>query len=201
MNKYKEKTEAVLINKISRLTFIPAAILRKALKENGVLHIFKYPNSIEGLNDSQLDKLLVLKDFINLYNETAFLKEIVILNSTTKAGEFFKSRLMNITDREYFEVCFLNSQNEIIEVKRLFEGTINESAVYPRVIIQEVLRHNANFIVIAHNHPGGNISPSSADIDVTKKISKALETISVTLIDHIIVAGDSYTSFAEKGLL
>lgn len=75
------------------------------------------------------------------------------------------------------------------------------SKPYLSLFVKIVLQHNANSVILAHVHPGGSRQPSSADIDVTKKISEALKTINVKVIDHIIVAENSFTSFAEMGLL
>ena len=189
-----------LTQKIAALTGIPEAKLKATANKHGVQFIFHHPAAL-ALTAKQAEKLQVLKSFISEYNETEFLNETTQLNSSTKAGEYFKARLSNVKDKEHFEVAFLNSQNEIISVKTIFEGTINEAPVYPRLIIQEALNHDANNVVIAHNHPGGSCTPSNADVEVTQKIKAALATISIHVIDHIIVAGDSFVSFAEKGLL
>jgi len=100
-----------------------------------------------------------------------------------------------------FYVLCLDSQNRVNYAALVHEGTINEAPVYPRLIVETALRHQANSVILAHNHPGGSLQPSKADIDVTKKIIAALEPISIKVMDHIIVAGDKYFSFAEKGLL
>ena len=68
-------------------------------------------------------------------------------------------------------------------------------------IVKAIISNNANSVILAHVHPGGSLQPSGADIEVTKKIIAALKTINVSVIDHIIVAENSFTSFAEKGLL
>jgi DNA repair protein RadC len=81
------------------------------------------------------------------------------------------------------------------------KGTINEAPVYPRIIVETALRHKANSIILAHNHPGGSLKASGADIDVTRKICQAMKPISIHVADHIIVAGDRYVSFAEQGLM
>ena len=83
----------------------------------------------------------------------------------------------------------------------LHEGTINEAPVYPRLIVETALRHQAASIILAHNYPGGSLQPSQADVDVTRKIKQATEAISIIVADHIIVAGESYYSFAENRLL
>lgn len=123
-----------------------------------------------------------------------------ILDSSSKAGEFVKSLFVG-KNYEAFYVCCLNSQNQLNYAALVHEGTINEAPVYPRMIVETALRHKASSVILAHNHPGGSLRPSGADIEVTRKICDALKTISISVIDHMIAAGDSYYSFAENGLL
>jgi len=123
-----------------------------------------------------------------------------ILDSSSRAGEFVKSLFVG-KNYEAFYVCCLNSQNQLNYAALVHEGTINEAPVYPRLIVETALRHKASSVILAHNHPGGSLRPSGADIEVTRKICDALKTISITVIDHMIAAGDSYYSFAENGLL
>lgn len=191
---------ASLTEKISSLTGIPESKLKATANKHGVQFIFHHPAALE-LTTKQAEKLQVLKSFISEFNETEFLNETTQLNSSSKAGEYFKARLSNVKDKEHFEVAFLNAQNEVIATKTMFKGTISEAPVYPRLIIQEALNHDANSVMLAHNHPGGNKQPSNADIEATRKIKAALETIQIRVMDHILVAGESFTSFAELGLL
>ena len=123
-----------------------------------------------------------------------------ILNSSSKAGEYAVSIFTGRTYEAFFVIC-LNAQNRVNYAALVHEGTINEAPVYPRLIVETALRHQANSLILAHNHPGGTLQPSKADIEVTKRIITALEAISISVMDHIIVAGDKYMSFAEKGLL
>lgn len=123
-----------------------------------------------------------------------------VLNSSSKAGEFASTLFTGKTYEAFYVIC-LDAQNRVNFADLVHEGTINEAPVYPRLIVEAVLRHQANGVILAHNHPGGSLQPSGADIEVTKRISSALEAISVKVVDHIIVAGDKYVSFAEKGLI
>jgi DNA repair protein RadC len=113
--------------------------------------------------------------------------------------KFWKLRLAN-RKNEQFEILFLNNQHQKIACETLFKGTIDSAAVYPRVIIQKVLEHNAAAIILAHNHPSGVCVPSQADIDITKKIKDACNTISVRVLDHIIVGNGTF-SFSESGII
>lgn len=123
-----------------------------------------------------------------------------VLNSSSMAGEYVVSLFTGRTYEVFYVIC-LDAQNRVNYAALVHEGTINEAPVYPRLIVETALRHQANSVILAHNHPGGSLQPSSDDIQVTKKIKMALEAISIGVIDHIIIAGDKYTSFAEKGLL
>ena len=97
-------------------------------------------------------------------------------------------------------IC-LDAQNRVNHAALVHEGTINEAPVYPRLIVENALRHQANSVILAHNHPGGSLKPSDADIKVTKNIKSALEAISIKVYDHIIVAGDQYVSLLQEKLM
>jgi len=185
-------------NELINLTGIKEEIINK----EGIKNLLQRPKSIEGITKRQKEKLQNLSEFIRLYNQAEFINETTIINSSEKAGRFFLNLFDNITDKECFYVAFLNTQNEVIGYKKMFEGTIAEAAIYPREIIKEVLNHNANSIMVAHNHPGGSSSFSSGDISTTQNIKKALDTIQVKLLDHILCTpSKNYRSMSEQGLL
>ena len=123
-----------------------------------------------------------------------------VLSSSSKAGKYAISLFAGRNYETFFLLC-LDSQSRLNHAALLHEGTLNEVPVYPRLVVETALRHKANSVVLVHNHPGGILEPSKADIEVTKRVMKALEGISITVMDHIIVAEDKYVSFAEKGLL
>ncbi|MBC8553720.1 MAG: DNA repair protein RadC [Candidatus Brocadiales bacterium] len=104
-------------------------------------------------------------------------------------------------DREHFYVMFLNGQNKVIKIERMFTGTITSSAVYPREVIKAILKHEAAAIILMHNHPSGEITPSSSDRAVTTKLKAACESIDVDILDHIIIGKTEYYSFSDHNLL
>ena len=122
------------------------------------------------------------------------------LNSSTKAGNYAISLFAGRNYEAFFIIC-LDAQNRVNYSELVHEGTINEAPVYPRLLVEAAIRHKANSVILAHNHPGGTLTPSRADIEATKTICTALESISIKVIDHIIVCGDKYYSFAENGRL
>lgn len=105
-------------------------------------------------------------------------------------------------EHEVFAVFFLDSQLRLIQYRELFQGTLNQTAVYPREVVKEVLRSNAGAVILAHNHPSGKLEPSQVDRQVTEQLKKALELIDVRVLDHLIVGPSANTtsySFAEHG--
>lgn len=121
------------------------------------------------------------------------------INSPLATVDFLKLKLGNY-EREVFSIIYLSNNNEIIEYKELFFGTINSASVYPREVVKDVLRVNAASVILAHNHPSGNVEVSRADKLITGKLIKALSLIDVEVLDHLII-GNSYASFAELNLL
>jgi len=102
---------------------------------------------------------------------------------------------------EEFLVIYLNSAHCVIEVKPLFTGTIDRSAVYVRELIQEVIELKSTAVILAHNHPSGKLVPSLDDKRVTTKIKKALSHIEVNLIDHLVCSDKGFYSFKEHNLI
>lgn len=102
---------------------------------------------------------------------------------------------------ETFFMISLDAQNRVLHSERIMEGTIDEIAVYPRMIVEAALRQKAYAVIIAHNHPGGSVMPSKMDVEATRHIAEALKTIDIELKDHIIVTNENCLSFREMKLL
>ncbi|EFQ7647260.1 hypothetical protein HZ878_003824 [Escherichia coli] len=96
---------------------------------------------------------------------------------------------------------YLNNQNQLIAGETLFTGTINRTEVHPREVIKRALYHNAAAVVLAHNHPSGEVTPSKADRLITERLVQALGLVDIRVPDHLIVGGSQVFSFAEYGLL
>jgi len=103
--------------------------------------------------------------------------------------------------REVFLVIFLTSRNTIIKERALFEGTLTESMVSPREVIKEALEAAAASLVFVHNHPSHDPSPSSEDRLLTHRLKDACNLVGVSVLDHVIVGGNRYFSFADEGIL
>jgi DNA repair protein RadC len=122
-----------------------------------------------------------------------------VIASKSDAFEIFKPIALG-EQRERFYLACLDASYRLIGVVKLTEGDANGTTVYIDKIMEVALRYKASFAIIAHNHPGRTMKPSSEDIAATSEIKRALDIINVRLIDHIIVCGDRCYSFAQKEL-
>ncbi|PZQ66069.1 MAG: hypothetical protein DI563_24615 [Variovorax paradoxus] len=102
---------------------------------------------------------------------------------------------------EVFAALFLDSQHRLVALEELFRGTLNQTSVYPREVVQRALHHRAAAVVLAHNHPSGSVEPSRADEALTKTLKAALALVDVRVLDHIIVGPGQALSMAERGLV
>lgn len=104
-------------------------------------------------------------------------------------------------EHEVFGVLFLDAQHRLIEFVEMFRGTLTQTSVYPREIVQQALRCGASAVVLAHNHPSGQVQPSRADQLLTQSLRDALALVDVRVLDHVIVGPGQSLSMAERGWL
>jgi DNA repair protein RadC len=109
--------------------------------------------------------------------------------------------LMRDLRKEVFKVLLLNRGNRLIKEVFISEGTLDASIVHPRDVFREALLEPAAGIILIHNHPSGNPSPSDEDLRITKQLVEAGRLLGIKVYDHIILAGETYVSLADQGLL
>ncbi|MFC3912943.1 DNA repair protein RadC [Pseudaeromonas sharmana] len=122
------------------------------------------------------------------------------LTSPTATRRFLQSRLRD-RPREIFALLLLDSQHRVLSFEELFHGTLDCASVYPREVVQCVLKYNAAAVILCHNHPSGVAEPSRADRSLTERISAALGLIDVRVLDHLVIGDGEMVSFAERGWL
>jgi len=103
--------------------------------------------------------------------------------------------------KEHFVIFFLDARNQEIKREIVSVGSLNANLVHPREVFEPAVRHLAAQVIIAHNHPAGDLEPSEHDIEITKRLKESGEVLGIELVDHIIVTKNGYTSFKEKQLL
>ncbi|MCS6802107.1 MAG: DNA repair protein RadC [Chloroflexota bacterium] len=107
---------------------------------------------------------------------------------------------MALLDRETLRVILLNMKNHVLFVQDLYRGSLNRSVVRVAEVFREAIRQNAAAIVVVHNHPSGDPSPSSEDLAVTRELVAAGRLLEIEVLDHLIIAGQRYVSLKERGL-
>jgi DNA repair protein RadC len=131
---------------------------------------------------------------------TAGLKQQNALASPEAVQQFLTLWLRH-RPYEVFAVLYLDGQNQLIEARELFRGTVNQTAVYPREVVKLALQLNAGAVILAHNHPSGCAEPSRADQVLTQAIKQAMALVDIQVLDHLIVAANQHYSFARNGLI
>ena len=144
--------------------------------------------------------LRLLNDTLGFVFEDRARKEEIQFTKTAQLFEYFKATIGN-KKNEVMRVVYLDSQNRRIHAENLSEGTVAEAVAFPRKIVEGALKYRAVSVIIAHNHPGGIAEPSDNDDKITEHIKSALETVNISLQDHLVIAGDEYFSYRQTGYL
>lgn len=171
--------------------------------------ILKMINNITELKNITLNKLISI-DGIGKVKATWLLaslelgkrvyykneKNDVKLNNTKKIFEYFKDIFIN-EKQENFYAIYLNAKSKLISYKLLFKGTINSSCVHPREVFKYAFLESAYSIIVMHNHPSGDSTPSKEDEEVTRALMQIGKIVAIPVIDHIIFGDENYFSFYE----
>lgn len=120
-----------------------------------------------------------------------------VIASLSVASQYFDSILQGQPFESFYMLC-LDNNKRLKKCVKISDGNSNSSPIYIEQIVSSALLHNAVFVIIGHNHPGGTLKPSSADINITNKIKNAFEPLGIVVLDHIIVCGEENYSFARN---
>jgi len=103
--------------------------------------------------------------------------------------------------KESFKVILVNQANKVLGVTTISEGGISETTADIRIILQAAILSNASGVILSHNHPSGNLTPSEEDKRLTQRINEAAIIMRIKLLDHLIITGEGYLSFVDEGLI
>lgn len=115
-------------------------------------------------------------------------------------ARYVKNLFIGVQNEVFYLIC-LNKRNTVTQEVKINEGTVDSVTLEPRLVVEAALRCKAKNVIFAHNHPGGSLKPSSTDLHLTNRLAGILLGVGIEVIDHIIICGDQYLSFYEKGLL
>ncbi len=150
--------------------------------------------TVEGLGKGAAVFLSIISDVLRRCQLEQLIK-LPTINSVREARECVISLFAGKTNEECYLIS-LTKQNKVKHISKICSGTPDETPFYPRLIAEAALLNKASKVIIAHNHPGGTLTPSEADIETTKVIKNMFQLMGIELIDHIIVAGNNSSSMA-----
>ena len=145
------------------------------------------------------------KAFLDLYRMSSSLtRDNPILSSPSAAAGYMHTVIDQVHDKESMVVVFLNTKNRVIDYEQVSVGTINNSVIHPREIFRNAILNKAVSVLLCHNHPSGELTPSDEDLAATKALKEAGEMLGIPVVDHIIITGlnrDAVYSFRAHGIL
>ncbi|WP_143689497.1 RadC family protein [Wolbachia endosymbiont of Nilaparvata lugens] len=155
--------------------------------------------NIKGVSNAAISAIFCVKQaFVRSAREEV--KDLPIINNWEKLLDYLKASIGSL-NKENFRVIYMNKRYRLIAEDLQNFGTIDQTPLYVREIIKRALLIGSTSIVISHNHPSGDIQPSSSDMFLTRQLAEACKSIGIELIDHIIITFSSYFSFKENRLL
>ncbi|MBU4142706.1 DNA repair protein RadC [Patescibacteria group bacterium] len=124
----------------------------------------------------------------------------ILLNSPKAVANYLREKIGK-TKKEHFMILCLDTGNNLIKINNISIGSLNSNLVHPREVFKEAIQASAARIILAHNHPAGNLTPSKEDVKITKNLVAASKIIDIDILDHIIVSNTGFCSFKEKDLI
>jgi DNA repair protein RadC len=173
----------------------------RLIKEYGSLHnlMDADPREIQtrcGVSENVAVLISLIPPLAKRYTQSKWESKTEIRDAET-AGRFAVSLFVDATTEVFYIIC-LDKQYRVNHVARMTDGTLDETAIYPREVFGVALRHQAEAVILTHNHPGGSLKPSRMDIEMTRRLKEGFDFINVDVADHIIVAGGKYYSMAKR---
>ncbi|CAD5372338.1 DNA repair protein RadC [Rubrivivax sp. A210] len=155
--------------------------------------------AIKGLGPAKRAELLAVMEMARRALAQP-LREAPVFDAPERVKQYLALHLGGLGE-EVFAVLFLDAQHRLLELEKMFHGTLTQTSVYPREVVRRALALNAGAVVLAHNHPSGLAEPSRADEYLTQTLKSALQLVDVRVLDHVIVGQGQVVSMAERGLL
>jgi len=152
--------------------------------------------NVQGISRNAAVFIKLCVDTMKKYRTDRLQKEQRI-TTMQEAGEFACELLFSAKEEQVWILC-LNMKSEVIAREKICDGSLTESPIYPRKIVSTALKHNAAKIILIHNHPGGVVKPSPADIEATKTIIGVIRNLDMEMLDHIITSDNRFYSFAAS---
>lgn len=191
-----------------------AVILQKGTSKDNVIDmsnklLSKYPieqlsdmtlselQEIDGIGPAKSMQIVSLFEFMKRHNKAKNSKKIVTIESAKDVFNYFVEILDN-KKKEHFYILLLDSKNQIINHSLISVGLLDASPIHPREVFKEAIKNSAASIVLIHNHPSGDPTPSEQDNEVTQLLINSGDMLGIKVIDHLIIGNNNFYSFKEK---
>jgi DNA repair protein RadC len=155
---------------------------------------------IDGVGDAVVDQLKVIRAAANRLLRQKAKKADVTLSSWRALIDYCMAQMAR-EQTEQFRILFLDRKNKLLRDEVQGRGTVDHTPVYPREVVKRALELGASAIILVHNHPSGDPTPSSSDVDMTKHIIDAAKTLDITVHDHLIIGRHGHASLKQLGLM
>lgn len=190
-------TNEKFIESFSKFTKIPEAKVRAYLEENSIKNLLEHPETIQA-TQNQMENFNNLKRLTNLYERLSTYQEYKF-EKTEDSIEFLKSHFDRVTDKEKFLVAYLDDENKLLGIETISVGTLNASIVHPRDVMKKALEYRSSKMILSHNHPSGDPTPSREDLNITRRLEDVGKLLGIQIIDHIIIGDRDNYSFRKNG--
>jgi len=136
------------------------------------------------------------------YKDTVKPSERFVIKTSTDTAKILEVAYRDcMQHHEEVHVLYLNTANRVLGISNIAKGGTNHTVVDVKIILQTALKVSASAIILSHNHPSGNLTPSKYDLEMTKMIMEGCKAVGLQLLDHVIMAEESYSSFADDNIL
>ncbi|MCW3491354.1 RadC family protein [Dethiobacter alkaliphilus] len=155
--------------------------------------------SIKGLGPAKAVTILAAAELAKRLSSRLRHESVTVSSPGDAAGLVMEEMRHNL--REHFRAIMLDTKNKVLGIEEISIGSLNTSLVHPREVFRPAIRKACASIILIHNHPSGDPTPSREDLDVTRRLREAGRLIGIEILDHIIIGDGKFISFREKGLL
>ena len=168
---------------------------------DGLLHInLEEIKKIKGIKEVKACQIIAMMELFRRFRTLRSQNDDFKISSPKDISMLLINEMNNL-NQEVLKLILLNTKNTVIGVKDVFKGSLNSSIVHPREIFREAVQRGSANIIICHNHPSGDPTPSKEDINVTLRIKQCGDLMGIKLLDHIIIGNNNYISLKEKGII
>lgn len=191
---------SILIGTSQSINLAQHLILQFKTLENIRVATIQQLTAIKGIGTTLASRIIACMEISKRFNLLSTPKDLSTIQNPEQCSRQVKMKIDNYFV-EHFFVCSIDVRNKLIAIDEISKGTLTSSLVHPREVFEMAIKRHSAQIIVAHNHPSGDISPSEDDIKITRRLVDASKIMGIEVIDHIIVTENDFVSFKERGII